>query len=340
MSIITVTPTAAGSFTSGPRVVVLVAPNPAPPPLVLGPAERVSRLTSNQWLVTLGAEPLLLTFAPERGETFPPGARARVRIVSERSSTKGADLPGVDLGGLAIATFAQVAHLGDTVTVTVEESGEDDYSPTAKSAIAKARRILGVERVGTAVIAVEVDVDGSYSMKPLAAPGGVLDQLVEIVFGVGRVIDDDRIVPVRVLVDEGELLMGAHFAAEPSMGSSTSRPGALVCAAIRDAQCAHTRFATAAVSTASGVRTVRYIITDGMPDDLHELEVLAALAAEGKAAHPHLILLRPNGMTPPTTTVSVTVHDPSRPAGPDLVPSLLSGCFPKASPLAERVSLS
>lgn len=285
------------------------------------------RLAPGKWLLPQGVDAAELWMSLDDGSAFPAGAQCELRVVAQGDYEDIAQIPDVDLVGKQEALVASVVREPTRIVVSIPNEERTNHTQTAQSAIAHARQVLGVDALGDASRDVWLDVDGSASMRPLAQ-SGVLAEVIEVIFGVTRVVDPDHRMPFDILVEDGHSSPEVAAEADARVGSRTTRPGELIAKAIAESTTAHTRFRAVRSGGNRGALEsgIRFVVTDGPPHDLVDLERL-----ETDDLTPHLVVVCPTEVAKAwslETSLPVTYVDPAAPASLDVVASLLQSSRP------------
>jgi hypothetical protein len=289
--------------------------------------------------------PVLLRITPTRDAVFGPGSSVALTLAIEGSrgdDPEQAQLAAVDLTGLPHRDLLVVEPRDDGLSVRVTAPIDEEVLPGLVGlARAATRRVLGVDRVpADDAVRVVVAVDASASGRLLARSGATA-AVTEVLLGMSRVLAPE---PPRIAVVAGDDLTWVP---------PTTDLGALPRAVVE---------AVAAVPPTIGFRSahpelravgrhddvVTYVVTDGVPADVGDLEV-ASGTAEGDVRH--LVVVGDAAPVPgetgriPSTHVRTVdgealgdrlSHSPAR--LDEVVRALLHGCFRPDSELARRTS--
>lgn len=216
--------------------------------------------------------PVEVRVVPARERTFGSGTVIALSAAIEMrgdADPERAVMNGVDLSGLSRRELLRIEPLASELKLTALGVVEDaPLPPLAARARDVARELLGMERVPTeAVKPLEVIVDASASMRPLAQEGAV-GAALEVVVGVSRVAAGDDPLDIAVATDRLVRVPAASLVELPR--------------AVHEAVLATpltTGFRSRLVLSASGPGSqgpayqhtgpaARCVVTDGVPADL------------------------------------------------------------------------
>lgn len=207
--------------------------------------------------------PVEVTAVPARDRAFGSGTVVTLSAATElRGDTdpERALMNGVDLSGLSRRDLLRIEPLAAELKLTALGVIEDTpLPPLAARARDLAREMLGMERVpSTAAKPLEVLVDASASMRPLALEGAV-GAALEVVAGVSRVTAGDDSLIVGIATDRHTPV---------TSGSLVELPRAVHEAVLAAPLATGFRSRRSASIPGDGARTARCVVSDGVPADL------------------------------------------------------------------------